>query len=859
MIQRIPHPRPATPADRRPTVCHVIHALGVGGAEVLADQMVRRMSDEFRCVIAVLDEIGEVGTRLLQDGFIVEHLQRQPGIDRSCANRLCAFADREKAVILHAHQCTPLFQAMLSRGFTGRRPVVFTEHGRHFPDVPSRRRAFVNRLLLRSQDRLFGCGKAVRQALIDNEGLPADRVEVIYNGVELDVPGRPSSEARARIRAEFGYAAMDFVIVQVARLHELKDHQTALRTIEHARERIPGLRLLVVGDGDQRSAIEQGIRDRGLGNCVTLAGTRCDIADLLAAADAFLLTSISEGIPLTIIEAMVARRPVISTAVGGIPEMIVCGKTGFLAPARDPKALAAALITLYQNLPMRQSMSEAAERRARQLFSLNRMLEDYRSVYRNVLSGSRTTTCSGLPESSMPAVSFRGHRSNSAGINAGALASASCTTADGETSGSQRQIGSLVIFSDDWGRHPSSCQHLTRHLLDRYKVLWVNTIGTRAPRLDLQTAKRVAEKLRHWGSGRWARTSQKSGTTEVPRSSAAQVASIHPNLTVVNPKMWPWFASSRDRRLNRWLLAKQLTRLIQQLPQPVVGLSTLPITADLPDVLPVDRWVYYCVDDFSQWPGLDGDTLRGMDRDFIQRADSIVAASEHLLSMIAHEGRSSILLTHGVDVNFWNVPRCELVDDTTCREKWKSFSGPRIVFWGVIDRRMDSQSIRQLSAELRSGSIVLVGPQQDPDPALLSLPNVFTLPAQPLSVLPQIARLANVLIMPYADLPVTRAMQPLKLKEYLATGKPVVVNRLPSTEAWSDCLDVAGTPAEFSRLVQDRIVTGIPAPQAIARRRLQQEGWASKSQVLDGILNQLVCSCPESLNSRSKRTKVPFQ
>ena len=400
-------------------------------------------------------------------------------------------------------------------------------------------------------------------------------------------------------------------------------------------------------------------------------------------------------------------------------------------------------------------------------------------------------------------------------------------------------IRSLVIFSDDWGRHPSSCQHLTRQLLDRYQVLWVNTIGTRAPRLDVATAKRVAEKLRQWGSSkRSSREPERATTNSEDISQSA--APTHPNLTVVNPKMWPWFGSPRARRFNRWLLSKQLTPLIEELPQPVAGLTTLPITADLPDVLPVDRWIYYCVDDFSQWPGLDGDTLRRMDRDMIQRADSIIAVSEHLQSMIANEGRSSSLLTHGVDIEYWQAGRLPARTPDPLGE----FPGPRIVFWGVIDRRMDSASIQQLSRDLQCGSIILIGPQQDPDPIWLSLPNVFTMPAQPMSALPEIAQQADVLIMPYADLPVTRAMQPLKLKEYLATGRPVVVNRLPSTDAWSDCLDVVESPGQFSQCVRQRISTGIPASQSAARRRLRQESWRSKAEQLEHVLINAAYCCP---------------
>jgi len=350
---------------------------------------VRLLSDEFRCVVAVLDEIGEIGERLKHDGFTVEHLNRQPGIDRGCARRLKEFADREGAEILHAHQYTPFFQSLLSRGLFGRRPVVFTEHGRHFPDVPSRKRSIVNRLMLRRCDRLIGCGGAVRQALIDNEGLPKSRVEVIYNGVDLKSLGKPSAGARERIRAEFGYTSSDFVAVLVARLHELKDHQTALRAIDAAREQIPGLRFLLAGDGDQRAAIEQTIRERGLQQTVTLAGTRKDVADLLAASDVFLMSSISEGIPLTVIEAMAARRPVVSTAVGGLPELVEHGVTGFLAPPRDDVSLAAALIKLYRDPVLCGRMANVAAQRAINNFSLDGMLNSYRDMYSEVLNGSR--------------------------------------------------------------------------------------------------------------------------------------------------------------------------------------------------------------------------------------------------------------------------------------------------------------------------------------------------------------------------------------------------------------------------------------------------------------------------------------
>lgn len=351
---------------------------------MLVDVMVRQLNPDYRCVVAVLDEVGELGEQLRADGFTVEHLHRQPGIDRGCAKRLDAFARRENVSLLHAHQYTPFFQAMLSRGLRGTRPVLLTEHGRHVPDLPSRKRSVVNRLLLRKQDRLIGCGGAVRQALIDNEGLPAQRVDVIYNGVDLNAFSQATADARTRIRRECGFSEDDFVIVQVARLHELKDHQTALQTIDIARRTIPGVRLLIVGEGDERAAIEASVARHNLQQHVRLTGSRSDVADLLAASDAFLMSSISEGIPLTIIEAMAAELPVVSTAVGGIPEMITSGQNGFLAPARQPAELSRCLVSLAQSPALRKKMGAAGRRTAEGQFSLASMLNGYRRLYQEM-------------------------------------------------------------------------------------------------------------------------------------------------------------------------------------------------------------------------------------------------------------------------------------------------------------------------------------------------------------------------------------------------------------------------------------------------------------------------------------------
>ncbi|MCE9529641.1 MAG: hypothetical protein K8T89_00645, partial [Planctomycetes bacterium] len=306
----------------------------------------------------------------------------------------------------------------------------------------------------------------------------------------------------------------------------------------------------------------------------------------------------------------------------------------------------------------------------------------------------------------------------------------------------------LLVFADDWGRHPSSCQHLVKQMLDAHPTTWVNTIGTRTPKFDLATVRRGLGKVRGWLP--W--TARAAGASQnLPR-----------DLTVLNPRMWPWFTRKIDRWLNRKLLLKQLRPVVEAMAEPPVAVTTLPIVADLMPHLPVNSWAYYCVDDFSKWPGLDRKTMARLERLVVDRADTIVAASEHLQERLRRMGRDAELLTHGVDVNTWQITSQE---HTIVSELPK----PLVVFWGVIDRRLDVACIRQLAATMTEGTVLLVGPQQDADPELDKLTRVVRPGPVPFEQLPAIAHEASVLIMPYANLPVTRAMQPLKLKEYLAT------------------------------------------------------------------------------------------
>jgi glycosyltransferase involved in cell wall biosynthesis len=373
-------------SDTRPTVCQLVHTLNVGGAEVLAGNLARRLRSRYRFVFICLDDSGLGADRLRDEGFTVEVIGRRPGLDWRCPLRLAARWHQHGVKLVQAHQYTPFIYALLARLRHRRPPLVFTEHGRHFPDYPRPKRKLANRLLLERRDRVVAVGRSVKQALINNEGIPNRRIEIILNGIDTDrFVSLP--ELRDQVRSQLGVGPDGYLVLMVARLDPIKDHLTAIRACARAAGAVPGLRLVLVGDGPERPAIEAFVRNHHLGGLVQLVGMRSDVARLLTAADTLLLTSVSEGIPLTVIEAMATRVPVISTDVGSVADVVSHGVTGLLAPARDEITLAGHLARLGTLTELRTAMGNHGRARAVAEFSEAVMAKRYAELFDTVLVG----------------------------------------------------------------------------------------------------------------------------------------------------------------------------------------------------------------------------------------------------------------------------------------------------------------------------------------------------------------------------------------------------------------------------------------------------------------------------------------
>ncbi|MCS7158996.1 MAG: glycosyltransferase [Gemmatales bacterium] len=236
-------------------------------------------------------------------------------------------------------------------------------------------------------------------------------------------------------------------------------------------------------------------------------------------------------------------------------------------------------------------------------------------------------------------------------------------------------------------------------------------------------------------------------------------------------------------------------------------------------------WIYYCVDNFRDWPGLEGDLLREFEAYLIRRAAVIIAVSEVLAQWIASLGRTSFLLSHGIDLRIWTHPS---IRGSPSRY---SISRPSVVWWGLIDERLDWDWLTYAAESLSNVHFNLAGRIYFVPPAISRYNNIHFLGQIPAHDLPGLAQSADVLMMPYVDSPVTRAMQPLKMLEYLASGKPIVGRRLPALSRWQDWVLLAHDKYEFVAALRTALVRK-PSVEELARRwaYLRAHSWTAKAE-----------------------------
>jgi len=363
---------------------YVVHSLNPGGAERLAVQMSQAFAGEFEVSLVCLDEPGLWAGGLRRRGIPVHCLNRQSGLDISTTLKLAQYCRRRQVDIIHAHQRTPWFYAGLSRLVYSAPRLLFEEHGRVFPEVMNRKRMLLNRIAITHlTHRFVAVSEDVRDRLVKYEGLDRNRIDVVYNGVAPDQ--KLDSDQRNQLRRSFGAGPEDFLVGTAVRFDPVKNLPMFLKSIAAAREKIASIRGLLVGNGP---AFEQvrGLRDDlRLSDAVMMTGHRDDARELIQCMDLFVLSSFSEGISMALLEAIAAGVPVAVTDVGGNPEVVVSGMTGWVVASDSVRDLKNAILEAVFHPQKAKYFADSGRLRFDERFTLEKMLGGYRRVYSEMM------------------------------------------------------------------------------------------------------------------------------------------------------------------------------------------------------------------------------------------------------------------------------------------------------------------------------------------------------------------------------------------------------------------------------------------------------------------------------------------
>jgi len=363
---------------------HLLPQLRLGGMENGVITLVNGMdAGRFQSSICSFEPPDEIQGRV-KSSVPLHVLHRRSGNDPLLPLRLARVMRRQRPHVVHSHTWGTLCEGYAATRMAG---VPLFIHGEHGTMELRSRNLRVQRWVWNRAARVLSVSQRLAERMSREVGFPLERIRVIHNGADLSRFGRAP---RATVRRELGLADDAFVFGTVGRLVPVKDHAAFITAAGVLLKQGLQCRAFIVGDGPLHDTLERQIAECGLGSTVTLLGNRNDVERVLMALDLFVLSSKSEGLPNTVLEAMASGLPVISTAVGGADELVVPGVTGLLVPPGDPGALAAAISHLHAVPDRRACFGAKGRQRAQEKFDVTRMLSDYEQLYLELTEDART-------------------------------------------------------------------------------------------------------------------------------------------------------------------------------------------------------------------------------------------------------------------------------------------------------------------------------------------------------------------------------------------------------------------------------------------------------------------------------------
>jgi len=364
---------------------YVIQSLENGGAETLAIRLAARLDKNcFNAAVCSLSDNGPLRELLERKKVPYFTLGKREGKDFKVALRLRRLLQQQRINLVHTHNQGPLLYTYLATLLSPGTRIVHTEHINMAKEFSySRKHLLYNNLLYRSLDGFVNIARHLTDDYCSRFDLSKVRVRTIHNSVDLElVPGVPATG----LRQELNIPATAPLIGNISALRPQKDHPTLIRAMAKVCRQVPEAVLVIAGEGESKAELVELVGKLGLEANVRFLGFRADVGQLLAQFDLFVLSSLYEGLPLCILEALAAGRPIVATDADGTNEVVQDGVTGLLVPLSSPEQFAAAILALLADPARAERLGQEGRRYVAEQHNMATMISQYEQFYREVLS-----------------------------------------------------------------------------------------------------------------------------------------------------------------------------------------------------------------------------------------------------------------------------------------------------------------------------------------------------------------------------------------------------------------------------------------------------------------------------------------
>lgn len=367
-------------SNHKMRILHVVHSLDIGGLErVVVDLALGFRHKGHYVGVCCLSSKGALSKELVRSDVPVFSLEKRPGIDLRIPMQLSKKMRQHQFDVVHTHNEAGLIYGTTAAIFARIPRIIYTEHGKGLGYHDRKLFRIVERYLIKKTNKVVAVSEDLRAKMINWHRLERNRFFVIPNGIDVDE--FKEKNFRKKKRDEVGLKDDDFVIGIVASLLPIKNHCFFLTVFKKLLMEFPKLKLVLIGDGPLRGYLEDRVLKMEVSKKVIILGARLDVPALLSALDMYVLPSLSEGISISILEAMAAGIPIVASDVGGNSQIIKDAHSGFLVPVGNEEAWIKTLRELLNHPRLRKTISHIAQQTVENRFSLACAINQYESIY----------------------------------------------------------------------------------------------------------------------------------------------------------------------------------------------------------------------------------------------------------------------------------------------------------------------------------------------------------------------------------------------------------------------------------------------------------------------------------------------